>query len=428
MRFVIAIVILCIVILIHELGHFVAAKACKVKVNEFAFGMGPRLFSFKKGETVYAWRAFPIGGMCAMQGEDEDDFSQGSFQGAKVWKRMIIVAAGPVMNFLLALIIALIVILLAGADVCTVVQVNEGSPAAEAGLQEGDIIVEYEGSSISNARELYMYTYLDGLPEDSIDLTVIRDGERIELSFALEVTETYMLGFSYEDNGGAVEIIQLVEGYPMDEAGLQVGDVITAIDGVEVASAEELQIYLSENPLDGSEVEVEYERDGETFTVFLAPEVSYSESGGFAYNMAREKQGIFSSVSYAFGEVKYWINATVKSLSGLFSGQFGVQDLSGPVGIVSTISEVYEEAASVSVFSAVVSMMNMLILISANLGVVNLLPLPALDGGRLVFLIIEAIRRKRCSQTIEGAVHFVGIIAILGLAAYIAFNDVIKLI
>ncbi len=428
MRFVIAIIILCVVILMHELGHFLAAKACKVKVLEFAFGMGPKLLSFKRGETEYAWRAFPIGGLCAMQGEDEDDLSEGSFQAAKVWQRMIIVAAGPVMNFVLAFIIAVIVIAAAGADVCTVVDVNEGSPAEEAGLQVGDLIVEYEGSGVSNARELYMYVLYDGLPEDNIDLVVIRDGERIELSFALERNESYLLGFSYSLEDSELVITDVTEGYPMEEAGLQAGDVITAIDGTKIDDAEELQLYLAENPLDGSEVEIEYERDGVSYTVDVTPELAYSVSGGFSYNMAREKQGVLSTIGYSFGEIKYWINTTIKSLSGLISGRFEVQDLSGPVGIVSTISEVYEEAASVSTFSLVITMLNMVILISANLGVINLLPLPALDGGRLVFLIIEAIRRKRCSQTIEGAVHFAGIVAILCLAAYIAFNDVIKLI
>ena len=126
MRFVIALLVLSCVIIFHELGHFLAAKASHVKVNEFAFGMGPKILSFKKGDTVYAWRLFPIGGMCAMQGEDDEDDSEGSFQKAKVWQKILIVAAGPLFNFLLALIIAFIVIIAIGADPARVTEVEEG--------------------------------------------------------------------------------------------------------------------------------------------------------------------------------------------------------------------------------------------------------------------------------------------------------------
>jgi regulator of sigma E protease len=337
---VIAIIILLAVIIIHELGHFAAAKACDIEVEEFSIGMGPKLISRQKGETLYAWRLIPIGGMCIMRGEENGEISERSFAGAKVWKRIIVVAAGPVFNFLLSFIAALIVVFCAGADPCTVVSVNEGSPAEQAGLQSGDLIVSYQGSSISNARDLYMDTVLNGIQDDTIDLVVERDGEKLSLSFGLDET------------------------------------------------------------------------DG---------------SGGFSYNMAREKQDFFTSVRYAFGEIKYNLKSAINSIKGLFNGTYGVDDLSGPVGIVSTVGSVYEESVSYGAFSVVMSMLNMVILLSVSVGVVNLLPLPALDGGRLIFLIIECIRRKPCSQKIEGTVHFIGFALLMALAVYIAFNDVLKL-
>lgn len=428
MSILIAILILFGVIIFHELGHFLAAKACHIKVNEFAFGLGPKILSFQKGETLYSWRLIPIGGMCAMQGEDEDDFSEGSFQSAKVWKRILVVAAGPLFNFILAFIAGFIVILCAGADQCTVVSVTPGSPAEEAGLQDGDIIINYEGAGISNARELYLETSMDGLPEDGIiDLTVNREGEDIKLSFALNESLSYMLGFGYSSSGEKAEITSVNADSPMEKAGLAAGDVIIAINGTPVNSGMDLQEFFEVYPLDGSAVTIEYERDGIEYDAEVTPEEAVSFDGGFAYNMAREKTDFLTSVKYAFGEIKYCIKATVKSLAGLFNGTFGINDLSGPVGMVSAVGSVYEQAAASGTFTVVMSMMNMLILISANVGVVNLLPLPALDGGRLIFLFIECIRRKRCSQTIENAVHFIGFSALMCFAMFIAFNDVLKL-
>jgi regulator of sigma E protease len=424
---IIAILILFGVIIFHELGHFIAAKACGIVVEEFAAGMGPKIISRKKNGTVYSWRLIPIGGMCVMKGEDEDDHSEGSFQSAKVWKRMIVVAAGPVFNLLLGFIAALIVVFSAGADPCTVVSVNEGSPAEQAGLLSGDLIVSYEGSGISNARELYMDTILNGLPDDTIDLVVERNGERIALSFALDETERYMYGFSYAEDGGMAVVTKIEEGFPIEKSGIQPGDTITSVNGVKTDSYDELRDHLSANEPDGSSVIIGYVHDGIDYTAEVEPQLTTSQSGGFSYNMAREKQDFFTSLKYAFGEIKYNVKSAINSLKGLFNGTYGVDDLSGPVGIVSTVGSVYEEAASYGVFSAVMSLLNMVILLSVSVGIVNLLPLPALDGGRLIFLIIECIRRKPCSQKIEGAVHFAGFAVLMLLAVFIAFNDVIKL-
>lgn len=425
---VIALLILCAVIMFHELGHFLLAKASHVRVNEFALGMGPKILSFKKGETVYAWRLFPIGGSCSMQGEDDEDHSEGSFQSAKVWQRILIVAAGPIFNFILAFGVALVIIFSLGADPCIISAVEEGSAAQEAGLQVGDQIVAFEGGGVSNARELYMYLTLDGLPTDEITLTIKRDGQKQTVTYQPDITKRYLLGFSYTTDTELVEITELSAGYPMEAAGLQVGDCLVSINGNDVSSVEKLTAYLEEHPLDGSSVEIGYERDGNVYTAQLTPKVSEDASGGFSFSMSREKQGFFTSIGYGFGEVKYWINTTIKSLASLFTGRFGVQDLSGPVGVVSTIGQVYEESASEGGYMQLMTMLNMLILLSANLGVMNLLPLPALDGGRLVFLFIECIRRKPCNQRIEGAVHFIGIVALLGLAVFIAVNDVLKLL
>ena len=197
MSIIIGIIILGVVIFIHELGHFTFAKANGIVVEEFSLGMGPKLFSFGKGETKYSLKLFPIGGSCAMKGEDEDDYSEGSFQSAKVWKRMLVIIGGPAFNIILGFAVALIVIGATGADPAVIAEVKDGSPAYEAGLRVGDEIVRFNGSRIANAREIYANTNLYGIPTDEIDLTVIRDGEKIDISYEPVVTTSYKAGFYY---------------------------------------------------------------------------------------------------------------------------------------------------------------------------------------------------------------------------------------
>jgi len=427
MHIVIAIIILAAVIMFHELGHFIAARKSGITVVEFAFGFGPRIISKKKGDTTYSWRAIPIGGMCSMLGEDEENDEPGSFQKAKVWKRILVVAAGPLFNFLLALVVAMVVIFSIGADPARVVEVEPGSPAAEAGLEVGDLIKSYEGSAVMNARELYVFTQLDDIPTDSIDLVVERDGEKKTVSYKPATVMRWLLGYNYDPGTGPVEILSVMKGLPMDQAGLAAGDIITSFNGVPVGSGEELAAYLQEYPMDGSPVTVTYTHNGHERSAELTPQYYESALSGFSYNMAREKQDFFSSISYSFGEVKYWLDVTVKSIARLFTGRFSIKDMSGPVGIVSAVGDVYEQAAPEGPFVVLMNMLNMLILISANLGVMNLIPFPALDGGRLVFLIVEAVRRKPMKQSIEGMVHFIGFAVLMAFMVFIVIQDIGKL-
>ena len=427
MHIVIAIIILAAVIMFHELGHFLAARASGVTVVEFAFGFGPRILSKTKGETTYSWRAFPIGGMCQMLGEDEDNHAQGSFQSAKIWQRILIVAMGPLFNFLLALIVAMVVIFSVGADPADVISVDAGSTTEQAGLREGDRVISYEGSDIMNARELSVLIQMDGVPKDTVDLVIERDGERKTISYQPATETRYMLGYTYNEDESPAEILSLIEGLPMKEAGLQPGDIITAFDGNAIENGAALSAYFKENPMDGSPIAVTYLHNGREKTAELVPEYYENASIGFVYNMAREKQDFFSSIAYSFGEVRYWLDVTVKSLARLVTGRFSVRDMSGPVGIVSAVGKVYEQAAPEGWFVVLMNMLNMLILISANLGIMNLIPFPALDGGRLIFLIVEAIRRKPVRQSIEGMVHFIGFAALIALMIFIVFQDIGRL-
>ena len=428
MRYIVAFLILSAVILFHEFGHFLLAKRNGVVVTEFALGMGPILFSFEKGGTVYALKALPFGGSCAMLGEDTDEDLPGSFTGAALWRRALIVAAGPVFNFVLAFLVALLVIRLSGFDPAVVMEVPEDTPAAAAGLQEGDEIVRYEGNGITCARELYTDIMMDGVPIDQVDLAVKRDGRTIRISYAPETVSRYMLGFSYADMNDQVVISKLVKGGALRRAGAAVNDGILSIDGTEVHSQTELQEYLAEHPLDGSPVDLVLQRGHQEISLNgVVPTVTETAGLGFGFTLAREQQGWLTTIGCGFREISYWIHVTVKSLASLFNGTFTVNDMSGPVGVVKAVGDVYEEARPEGALMLFLSMMDMLILISANLGVMNLLPLPALDGGRLFFMLVEALRRKPLNREAEGRVHLTGLLLLLAFMVYITVHDVMKL-
>lgn len=429
MQIVIAILILSAVIIFHELGHFLLAKANHIVVTEFAVGLGPKLISFTRGDTTYALKLLPFGGSCTMLGEDEDEEEkEGSFNKASVWRRISVIAAGPIFNFILAFLVAVIVISVVGSDPARVVSVEEGSPAAEAGLQAGDIITRYEGNGIANGRELYTDVDMDGVPLDTVTLTYERDGESHTVSYAPETTTRWMLGYYYSADEGPVEITSLMRGYPMEQAGFQAGDVITAINGVRVADADDVAAYWEEHPLDGSAVQVTYERESQEYVAEVTPVESTTASLGFDFNLAREKLSPVDTLKYSVGEMNYWVHVTVKSLLSLINGTYSINDLSGPIGVVDAIGQVYEQAQDQGGVIVSMTMLNMMILLSANLGVMNLLPLPALDGGRLIFLFIEAVRRKPIKRSVEGMIHFAGLMLLMVLMVYVAFNDVRRII
>ncbi|MBQ4530773.1 MAG: RIP metalloprotease RseP [Lachnospiraceae bacterium] len=342
MKIVWSLLIFSVVVVIHELGHFLLAKKNGICVTQFSIGMGPKLIHYKKGETEYCIKLLPFGGSCMMLGEDgvttEDYDMSRSFQEKSVWARISVIAAGPVFNFILAFIFAIFLIGFIGYDAPIVGKVIENYPMSEAGIEPGDKIVKLNNESVKIYREVSMFMQLNG--GDSLELT--------------------------------------------------------------------------------------YERDGKRNTVTITPK--YDEEAGY-YLMGmvsgeRIKGNALDTIRYSVYEVRWWIKYVFKSLGMLFTGQVKADELSGPVGIVNVIGETYEESSKLGTFTVVMSMLNFSILLSANLGVMNLLPFPALDGGRLVFLIIEAIRGKKIPPEKEGVVHFVGIVLLMALMVFVMINDI----
>ena len=422
MKILIALLVFSVIVLFHELGHFLLAKRNGIAVTEFSLGMGPRLLSTEKGETRYSLKLFPIGGSCMMVGEDEDDDSEGSFNNASVWARISVVAAGPIFNFILAFVFAMIITSVVGYDPARVLQVTEGSPAAQAGLKEGDIIKEFQGRHISIGRDLDSYMTLHGLKDEEISLTYERDGKKHDIQFQANSESRYMLGFTYLSEG-IPEITQVMLNSAMTKAGVMPGDIIREINGTAVADSQEIQAYLQEHPLDGTEITLGIERDGKVETISAIPQMTKHVDSGFIYNIYREKTNFLGVMKYSAVEVRYWVSTTVESLMMLIKGQFSVNDLSGPVGIIDVIGDSYEEAKSEGAMMVWMQMLYWAILLSANLGVMNLLPIPALDGGRLVFLLIESVRKKRLNPNVEGMIHFAGFVLLMMLMVFVMFND-----
>ncbi len=337
MRIILALLIFSVIVIVHELGHFLLAKYNGITVTEFSVGMGPRLLSHEWGGTRYSLKILPFGGSCMMVGEEEESEEEGSFGSKSVWARAAVVAAGPVFNFLLAFVLSVIIVGNIGYD-DTIVDVTPGYPAAEAGMQDGDEIVRMGGSRTYVYREISLFNSL------------------------------------YQ----------------------------------------------------GRTAEVTYRRDGVDYTVQLVPEKDESDfyRYGFEKSNERTKGTVVQTLKYSFVELRYWLKATILSLQKLVRGQVALDDVSGPVGIVDAIGDTYEESRSDGWYYVTLNMIIMSILLSVNLGVMNLLPIPALDGGRLVFLLIEAVRGRALPQEKESMVHFLGFVILMGLMVVVLLNDI----
>ncbi len=332
MTIIYAVIIFCLLIFVHELGHFIVAKACGVKVNEFAIGMGPAIFKKQKGETLYAVRMFPIGGFCAMEGEDEDSEDDRAFNNKPAWQRALVLAAGSFMNLLTAVILMIVIAFAVGQATTTVDEVLEDSPAYRAGMMSGDRIVEVDGTAVDEWNDVI--TCIGESSRDTAGIVVERDGTQQTLTAALE-----------------------------------------------------------------------YDKESGRNKIGITPEMKHSVAG-----------------SVGSGMKNTW-NMTVmmyKVIKQLFTGDVSVSELSGPVGIVYAVNQ--------SAKAGVIYVVYLASLLSLNLAIMNMLPFPALDGGRLLFLLIRRITGKKITDAVEGKIHFIGIILLMVLMVYVTWNDIVKFI
>ena len=332
MTIIYAIIIFCLLIFVHEFGHFIVAKACGVKVNEFAIGMGPAIFKKQKGETLYAVRVFPIGGYCAMEGEDEDSEEPRALNNQPVWQRACILAAGAIMNFITCVVLLIIIAFWAGTATTTIDQVTTGSPAEQAGIKSGDTILYVDDQQIDEWNDL--------------------------------------------------------------------------IESIGYSKAEQAEVtYERDGKQDAVMVDLEYNEEAGRNLIGISPVMKHSVGGAISGGI--KNTGTMTVMMYTV-------------LKQLFTGEVAVSELSGPVGIVYATNEAAKSGVMYVIYLAA--------LLSLNLAIINLLPFPALDGGRLLFLVIRLFTGKRVSDETEGKIHFIGICLLFALMIYVTFNDVIKFI
>ena len=427
----VAIIVFSILILFHEFGHFIMAKAVGIGVTEFSLGMGPRIFSFVKGETRYSLKAFPFGGSCAMVGEDDPDVvAPNAFGSKSALARFLVVAAGPAFNIVLAFIASLFLLGFGGINRSLVHNVTAGSAAEKAGIEAWkDEIVSINGKKISMGRDLILYLLVNPLDGSPVEVGLKRDGQTRTLTIDPQV-QGYRVGISYMAGEEAASLSDVTAGGPAEKAGLKAGDVVISINGNDIANGGAMQQYFSEHPIDGDPMVFGVRRGGETLTFTMTPEPYEANDLGFAaYYVYDEWDGNFIHLlGEGIKEIRYWLGYTFTSLKMLVGGKVGFRDLSGPVGIVSVMGEAVEAGVeSGGVGAAALNVLTMMVLLSVNLGIMNLLPIPALDGGRILFVLFELIFRKPVPPKAEAIVHFVGFVLLMGLMVVILFSDVLKL-
>ena len=409
--------------------------------------MGPRLFGFTKGETTYSFRLIPIGGYCAMEGEDEDSDNPRAFNNAKIWKRMIIIIAGATMNILLGLVFMMISLLPQNSFASTkVADFSAVSYTSVAGLRRGDQIVKIDGYDVNTYTDLSFAIFLIPVNEvDGSDLTLYKE----DCLYGLFTNAQSLLTEhrdQYDDETAQI-IVNTLNSYLYSiqsdlyaaadqQAAYQVFcsyyDKVCKTLGIEaveypsIGSDEKRQVYRAD---------VTVIRDGERVLIpdvdFMATEMKGSDTpkGSIDFSVQGIEKNFGTVITHTFSDTVSNVRMVWGSLAGLVTGKFSFKEMSGPIGIASALSTVASDTLESSGFgSAVMSIIYVMMIISVNLGIINMLPFPALDGGRFLLLLIEAIFKKPIPRKVEKYINAVGLILLLGLSVVVAINDIIKLV
>lgn len=237
-----------------------------------------------------------------------------------------------------------------------------------------------------------------------------------------------MVGMTYNTGDSKAQITQVSRNSVMAKAGVQAGDVVTEIDGTKITTGKQMVEYIETHPFGENAVNITLERKGKVEKVTVKPQMTKIANRGFYYNVARDKQSVGGVIKYSFTEVRYEITMVLKSLKMLVTGKVSANEIAGPVGIVNIIGDTYNTTKSAGAAITILTLVNLAIMLSANLGVMNLLPLPALDGGRLFLYIIEIITRRKIPKDKEGMIHFIGFVLLMILMVFLIFNDIRKLL
>jgi len=417
-----------IIVIVHELGHFIAAKKSGIKVLEFSLFIGPKIFSIQRGETTYTLRLIPVIAYVKMEGEEEESDDERSFNKKPLLIRALTVFAGPLANLILAVVLLTVLFSLQGFTTTAVSKVADQSPAAEAGIMPGDRILSYDGKRVLMPLDLMQFLYISkGAPTE---IEFLRDGEKyreIIKPKIIPATSSAKIGVSLgADGSGDTNVIKaLSPGMPAKNAGLMVGDRIVKLNGMDVKSADEIIELVTKNGT--KPISVVVMRGTEKVAANLTP-VEVKTEEGYDLGLAFEyrKGGFFEALRESAVFTCSITRSTALSIGWLITGKAKLSQTMGPIGMVSTISTAVEQAPSL--IDMLMDLIYLMALFSIALGATNLIPFPMLDGGKLVFLGLEAIRGKPISQEKEGYISIIGLILILTLAAYVAYNDIVRII
>lgn len=405
--------ILGFLVLIHEGGHFLVARLCKIRVNEFAIGFGPTIWKKQGKETKYAIRLIPLGGFVNMEGEEESSEEEGSFSMASIPKRIAVVAAGGLVNIIFALITYFILMASLGNNVSTVVDSTIPNQSAEAaGIISGDKITKINNKTIRNKTDFDQI--LEECNGEPLEVEVERNGEKLQFTIIPTAEEYNYTGIAvkYTRSNPTTEIVTLDPNSPAEVQGLLPGDVITKVNGEDVKDNPQ---KLLECINKSDKLNFEIERENENIEITIEPQVRYDYYLGVY--LQRAENNFANNMYYAFWDTGDFAFSIIDNLKLLFSGGVSVNQLMGPVGIGEVVAET----------NGVADFVYILALISISLGVTNLLPFPPLDGGKIVLLLLEAIRRKPLKQETEIKIQMVGFMLLIGLSIYVAYNDILRI-
>ena len=403
-------------ILIHESGHFFIAKLFKVKVEEFAIGFGPKIFTKQGKETKYELRLIPLGGFVRMEGEEQRSDSERSFNNASIPKRMGIVAAGAIVNIVFGILVYFIIVAVVGNNVSNIVDTtNEGYIASEVGIISGDKIEKINNKKIRLKSDID--EILQNCNGEELTLLIERNNEEkeIKLKPTGKYTKSTGIYVSQAQTGDkATQIIQIEKGSNAEKDGLQANDVIKTINGVDVTGDVQKLVNEIQNTT-SDKAKIEVERNNEIIELELTIDSIPTYYLGINFKMA--ENNFTNNLYYAFYRTGDFLASIAENIKMLFTGNVGLDQMTGPIGISNMVSQT----------TGFADFMYLLALVSISLGITNLLPIPALDGGKLLILLIEAIRRKPMKEELEIGIQLVGFFILISLSIFISYKDILRI-
>ncbi len=405
------IVLLGFLIFIHELGHFTLAKLCKVKVNEFAIGFGPTILKKQGKETKYALRLIPLGGFVSMEGEEEASENEGSFSKASIPKKIAIVIAGATVNIIFAIIVYFILSFTSGTYISNEIKlVQEGYAASQAGLQQGEKIVEINNYKISSKYDLDKVMKKN--KGEEIELKTEKNGQEEEYKITPTEVKNRVTGIYLDDK---CKIVTVEKGSVAQKQGIETKDTILKINGISIDGNRNTAIEALHASSANENIEMTVKRGKTEVTISLTPDVVSTYYLGIELEQTEDN---FTN-RFINGEIqtKEFVLSIFDNLKQLFTGKVGLNQMMGPVGISEAVAQT----------NGFREFFEMMALISLSLGVTNLLPIPALDGGKFVLLLVEAIRKKPLKPETEMNIQILGIAIILTIFLLVTYNDILRI-